>query len=544
MAKFARVGRLLGARTAWAAFFAIELAALPFLFASGRRWWFFADDWDFLGTRTAWNLGDLSRPHYGHWVTLPVLAYRGLWEVVGLRSYVPYQALVIGAHLVAVALLRLVMVRAGVGPWLATVFAGVFVVFGAGAENVLVAFQITFVGSFVFGLTQLLLADHDGPIGRRDFLGVLAGLAALMCSGVGIAMAVVVGVAMLLRRGWRVALFHTAPLAIAYVTWAALAPRGQGAALYRSRTPFQVIQFVRVGVQAAFARLVRFPVLAIALGLVLVAGAVLLLRALTIPDRRAELRTRLAAPIALLVGAVVFLLLTGVYRSGQPRSLAGALGVGPARARQSRYVYLVAAMILPALAVAADAVVRRKRWLAVPIVALLFAGVPANLHSMSTFTVKSVLDRDRDKKLILAAPRLPIAARLPRAMQPVPFYGLTIGWLRDSLPSGRIPEPPNFTPVDLANESLDLVVQPAYVAAAGRCETMTRPTARTVLALQRVAVRRGLVAIAYLPPSGPASDPEVFRSRKLLALVGPLRLRFDPIGGPAEVCGTKPLLPR
>ena len=56
-------------------------------------------------------------------------------------------------------------------PWLATVAAVVFVFFGAGAENILVAFQITFVGSLVFGLTQLLLADHDGPLDRRDWLG-------------------------------------------------------------------------------------------------------------------------------------------------------------------------------------------------------------------------------------------------------------------------------------------------------------------------------------------------------------------------------------
>ena len=47
--------------------------------------------------------------------------------------------------------------------------------FGAGAENILVVFQITFVGALVFGLVQLLLADHDGPIDRRDWFGLLAG---------------------------------------------------------------------------------------------------------------------------------------------------------------------------------------------------------------------------------------------------------------------------------------------------------------------------------------------------------------------------------
>ena len=65
----------------------------------------------------------------------------------------------------------------------------------------------------MFGLVQLLLADHEGPIDRRDWLALLAGLAALMCSGVAIAMVLVVGIAMLLRRGWRIALLQTVPLA-------------------------------------------------------------------------------------------------------------------------------------------------------------------------------------------------------------------------------------------------------------------------------------------------------------------------------------------
>jgi len=73
------------------------------------------------------------------------------------------------------------MHRAGVRPWSATVLASLFVLFGAGAANILWAFQISFVGSVAFGLTHLLLADHDGPFDRRDWLGLLAGFATLLC---------------------------------------------------------------------------------------------------------------------------------------------------------------------------------------------------------------------------------------------------------------------------------------------------------------------------------------------------------------------------
>src|ERR1700746_3482052 len=95
------------------------------------------------------------------------------------------------------------MRRAGVRPWIATITAGAFVFFGSGAEDILVAFQITFVGALAFGLVQLLLAAQDARRAGRDWFGLLAGLAALMCSGVGITMVAIVGAAVLLRRGLR-----------------------------------------------------------------------------------------------------------------------------------------------------------------------------------------------------------------------------------------------------------------------------------------------------------------------------------------------------
>ena len=144
-----------------------------------------------------------------------------MYACFGLRSYLPYQLLAIGLHLAAAALLRVIMRRAGVSPWIATAAAGLYVLFGSGSQDILVAFQITFTGALVFGLMQLLLADHDGGIDRRDALGLLAGLAALLCSDVAIAMIATVGIACLLRKRWLAALFHTAPLASIYLAWLA-----------------------------------------------------------------------------------------------------------------------------------------------------------------------------------------------------------------------------------------------------------------------------------------------------------------------------------
>jgi len=157
-------------------FLLAEAVAFVFYAVVSRPMWFYLDEWDFLADRTAWNIHDLFRAHNEHWVTLPVLVYRGLWWVFGLNSYRPYQFVIILLHLIAALLVRTVMRRIGVRPWTATVVAGVLVFFGSGYQNIVLPFQITLVGSLVFGLVHLLLATHDGPLDRRDWFGLAAGL--------------------------------------------------------------------------------------------------------------------------------------------------------------------------------------------------------------------------------------------------------------------------------------------------------------------------------------------------------------------------------
>jgi len=208
------------ARQALIAFILIQIVALPVLQYLGRHRWFRYDDWNFVSSRSLTSLRDLFEPHNVHWTTLPVIAYRGLWRMFGLRTYLPYQLLGLVFHLVLAGLVRLVMRRAGVRPWTATAAATLLVFFGAGEQSVLWAFTaITLTLTLAFGVTHLLLADHDGPIDRRDWLGLLAGLAGLMTSGVAPTMTIVVGLAVLVRRGWRIAALHTVPLAAAFGVW-------------------------------------------------------------------------------------------------------------------------------------------------------------------------------------------------------------------------------------------------------------------------------------------------------------------------------------
>jgi hypothetical protein len=535
-----RLRRVGGARVALVVFLAVEVAAIPLLLTWGNKWWFWADDWDFIAGRTGGNLGDLFRSHYQHWVTLPVVAYRLLWTVFGIRHYVPYQLLVIVLHLTAALLLRAVMRRAGVRPWMATLVAGVFVFFGSGAENILIAFQITFVGSLVFGLAQLLLADHDGPVDHRDWLALLAGLAGLMCSGVGVTMVIIVGMAMLLRRGWRIALLQTVPLGVAYAIWVAVSPKGSAPVSYTTQSLVQVIKFVVIGAGDLFGRLGQLP------GLGVVFAAVLLVGFFVAVDREdlVALRRQFAVPVALFAGAGVFLLVTAVVRSGQPATIFGTVNQGPERARQSRYVYLLVAMILPVLGIAVDAIARKWRVLTIPVVILLLAGVPGNLHQLRVYTNQSAAARARDRVVVLEAPRLPLAHSLPPSLVPgARFSGLSLGWLVDSLPSGRIPSPGPLTATQISTQTLDLALRAPLLRittppAPATCHPLLGVERRTIHYGQRLTLAKGTATITYFPASGAPSTPQPFEPlRPLVATTGPLDIEFRPVLRPVELCG-------
>ncbi len=522
-------------------FVAIELVALPLLLFWGRHGWFTQDDWDFLSARTAGNAGDLFRAHFQHWVTLPILVYRVWWNAFGMRNYAPYQVLSVVTHLVAAALVLVVMRRAGVRPWLATIAAGVFVFFGAGAENILVAFQITFVGALVFGLVHLLLADHDGPISGRDWLGLLAGLAGLMCSGVAATMIAVVGLAVLLRRGlrgWPVALFHTVPLGALYLLWLELSPTGQDAGNYRSHSPAQVSKFVGIGFEAAFGRLGHLTGVGIALAAVLIGGLFVLFRS----QRRRWPLGNLGAPMALLAGALVFLVVTGVARSGQGALLFLLNGTGPDRARDSRYVYIVAAMLVPALALAADALIRLKWQLAIPIVAVLLVGVPGNIHQLMSPT-EYFANAHASRAEILSIPTLPGVEQLRGSGRLVPVEGgrfaaegLTYSWLVGAREAGELPRPPQLDPTLRATTILRLFLVPKVVTTPAKCGA---PGAATVVTLDHgdpLTIQGGDAYVRYVPPGEPRSIVVLYKTGSYVALVGPMRLRVIPASPGARIC--------
>jgi hypothetical protein len=220
-----------------------------------------------------------------------------------------------------------------------------------------------------------------------------------------------------------VALFHTIPLAGIFVIW--LATYGQSSAHTPDESPSAatVVDFVWTGVSTTFRSLGQLRFAGWILAVLLVTGLVVAI----LDDRRAFPRLR-AVPLALAVGAVVYLASTGLGRVGE---------YGAVRATLSRYLYVVAVMALPVVALACSALVRRWRFLAPVVVVVLLAGLAGNIE----LAREPLLTNQRE--FLLTVPRVPMAGEVPDSVRPLPILGpeITVGWLKDAVASGRLPEP-------------------------------------------------------------------------------------------------------
>ncbi|NLD77355.1 MAG: hypothetical protein GX643_11885 [Acidimicrobiales bacterium] len=466
-------------------FVGLLVVAVPVLFHAGRHQWFFLDEFDFLAGRDLRSFDDLFRPHNEHWSTPPIVVYRLLFRIVGLNSYAPYLALSIGAHLALVCLLRRVMRRSGVDPWIATAAVIPFTFFGTGNENILWGFQFAWSTSVACGILHVIAIDHDGPVGRRDLLGLLFGLIGLMSSGVGLVM---VGAAMLTalaRRGWREALLHTVPLATLYVIWL---------------TALDVQTASHAGQGDIPALAVNILVDSVAgLGGSVVAGAALLLfsavgvaLALDSARRTGAGWRRLAAPGALACAAVAFAGLSAYGRA--------FLSPEPA----IRYLHVTAAMLIPLVGVGANAVVKRWPKLTVVAAALLLVGLPANVSRLDDRN--PLVLGNREQMLSLATVAHDDA--VDRSVRPLVLWSdaVTAGWLSDGIESGRIPRI-ELTTAQHRHASASLALQ---VLPDGASLTCTSVAARSPLDLDEgEVVRFEAASLAAVEVLGQERSPSV-----------------------------------
>ncbi len=367
----------------------VGLAAVVLVYVN-RHQWFGGDEWFILtdrGITAGPGHKGLFEPHYEHWTTVPILAYRALYSLVGLHSYVPYIALVIIVHLATVVLLWHVMVRSKIDPWVALCFVTVFAVLGTGYEDLTNGWQVTLIAPLALGLAAILVVPESGPLGGRDAVAAAFMTVAMMCSGVALPMLVSVALVALVRRGWRVAVATAAVPAAAYAIWY-LAYGRDGPAVAES-APHAVPRFVWDGITDALGDVARVETI----GVIVVAAVVAWL---AVQLLRRPIDRDLTVPVALAIGAVAFLAGTG-YRRG------ALFGSDPA---ESRYAYVTIAFVLPLVALAAQTLFRGSAWRRVVLVLLTVVLVVAQVRKLDHQTVLARPGKDSDRGALLATAAL------------------------------------------------------------------------------------------------------------------------------------------
>jgi hypothetical protein len=223
VSKFDKIRRQLAEPRRWHVISLIASGALLIVLA--RTQWFFFDEWAFLVPD---NGSGLFAPHVGHWSTTPILITHALRAVFGVNTYWPYILLALAIHLAVCHMVWRLSLRSGVNPWIATALSFMLMVLGAGAENILWAFQIGFMGAMLVGLIVIALVDRP-ELSRRAFIAVIVlSVWSLTFSGTAIPVLLAAGLVSLARRGARTTLVLFAPAAVVYGAWYAIFMRGQG----------------------------------------------------------------------------------------------------------------------------------------------------------------------------------------------------------------------------------------------------------------------------------------------------------------------------
>ena len=333
---------------------------------------FFNDDWAFIDARQDWTISSFMAPHNGHWSLMVALVWKPLLEIVGLRSYLPYTALLLIAHLLAAAGVYRTCSRLA-GPWLGLGAAVLLLFAGYASEVFYLAFTVNLVGATAAGIWAVAFF-LDNQSTRTLAVGAALLVVAVATSGAGLFFVAAIAVSSVVYPARRRQIWIVIPALVAYGAWLLLfgtsSFEGVGGA-----SPVGVIEFMVVGIAAAFgANLGLSSGLAQSLGTggVLIAAFAALAAALLGLVAAIDLVHRRSVPIAVsiaLFGMLAEYMIIGLARSGQ---------FGVANALSPRYAYMGSTLLLVGIAgwlgprlKALSLTGRRVRWVRMAAVVLV-----------------------------------------------------------------------------------------------------------------------------------------------------------------------------
>ncbi len=398
------------ARLAVAAAGVIAGAAILWL---SRGYTFYFDEWDFIQSAPNWGWASYLQPHNEHPTILPHLVYGALLNTVGLRSYLPYMLVLVAFH-ITTALLLFELVRRRAGDAIGVAAALMLLVLGAGWEDLLWAFQISFVGSVVCGL-GMLLALEDPPSNRRRALAAALATASLMFSAIGLFFLVAGAVRLVLAPARRRDAVWFVPVVVLFGAWY-LAFGHTGTATVPQAGPKNLLalpQYVAWGLAGGAGGIMGvtgWPALVV----LLLASA-----ALAFDWRR---RAPDAVELGLVAGLLSFYLVTGLGRAQ----------LGFEQGASGRYVYIGAVFWLVLLARPAGSLPWRATWRPALVACLFLACFNSSVLLVAYGAAKAqLMQREIADLQALAAQRTDgcvapngVADRLvmPQVTNPVIYY--------------------------------------------------------------------------------------------------------------------------
>jgi hypothetical protein len=246
------------------------------------------------------------------------------------------------------------------------------------------------------------------------------------------------------------------------------------------------------------------------LGVVVIAGLVSAL-----VSSRSAVR-HLAVPLSMAVGGVAFISIASFARSTT---------FGGANPRSSRYEDIVAAMVIPLIAVGVDELRRRRRVLGLAAAALFLVGIPANVGASLDYAHAHEPAARATHRLVTTLAWAPMAHDVPRSVKPLhefPELFVTVGWLLDGARSGRIPNPGSISPRDLRVDNFRLsLLQTSTRAPLRGCRPVTVPETLVLEHGASVGIAEWpLVVSTDAPSGGRVSLSFNAGSGNLLTLVG------------------------
>lgn len=181
----------------------LAVMAAAVLIAWSRHLSFYFDDWPFLLQGRHWTLSSFwTVSSNQHCAAFPMLVFKILLETVGMRSSLPYLAVLVVFH-VATAWLLFRLIRRRSGDLPAFWAMGIFLFLARGARDFTWAFQIGFVGSLFWGLLAMVLLARTGRGRPWQGAASVALLLSMMSSGQGVFLSMALGTELIYDRARR-----------------------------------------------------------------------------------------------------------------------------------------------------------------------------------------------------------------------------------------------------------------------------------------------------------------------------------------------------